>query len=259
MSPGERATAVAVPSRTRWLGYGAAASIVLIVIMHVLLPDLAAVILIDRGAFYYPFSAQNLMWIAFCIGLAEIAVRTRAGQLDARQLKLGYLPEDERTVLQADDLGPIYGLVRSSPYAETCFLPQLLRRAIIQFQTSGSVDQTASLLNSNLELYIHEIDLRYSLLRYIMWLIPSLGFIGTVVGLLLALSFAGDPAELNNPVLLSEVTQRLAVAFNTTFVALVQASILVYLTSVCQSREEHALNMAGRYCLDNLINRLFVS
>lgn len=258
-STARTASPMTLPNRMWWLGGGAVTSLIFIAVMHVVLPDLAAEILTDRGAFYYPFSAQNFMWLAFFVGLAEIWVRARVGQLDARQLQCGYLPEDERTVLQPADLPPIYGLTRESPYAEICFLPRLIQRAIMQFQTSRSVDQTSSILNSNLDLYIHEIDLRYTLLRYIMWLIPSLGFIGTVVGLLLALTFAGDPTQLDNPLLLPEVTKRLAVAFNTTLVALLMASILVYLSGWCQAREEHALNQAGQYCLDNLINRLYVN
>jgi biopolymer transport protein ExbB/TolQ len=53
------------------------------------------------------------------------------------------------------------------------------------------------------------------------------------------------------------VTERLGVAFATTLVALVQASILVFIQNIVQGREESALNKAGQYCLDNLINRLY--
>ena len=39
---------------------------------------------------------------------------------------------------------------------------------------------------------------------------------------------------------------------------LVLASILVFLQNIIQSKEEHALNLGAQYCLDNLINRLYV-
>jgi biopolymer transport protein ExbB/TolQ len=57
--------------------------------------------------------------------------------------------------------------------------------------------------------------------------------------------------------MLYQVTERLGVAFATTLLALVQASILVFIQNVVQGREESALNKAGQYCLDNLINRLY--
>ena len=94
------------------------------------------------------------------------------------------------------------------------------------------------------------------MLRYIAWLIPSLGFIGTVVGIGGALRWAGANAESHE--LLAHTTQLLGVSFNGTLVALVLAACLAFLTNVAQAREEQALNRAAQYCLDNLINRLFV-
>jgi len=38
---------------------------------------------------------------------------------------------------------------------------------------------------------------------------------------------------------------------------LVMASILVFILNLVQGKEENALNKAGQYCLDNLINRLY--
>lgn len=39
--------------------------------------------------------------------------------------------------------------------------------------------------------------------------------------------------------------------------ALIQSALLVLAQNQVQSREEGALNEAGQYCLDNLINRLY--
>jgi biopolymer transport protein ExbB/TolQ len=128
---------------------------------------------------------------------------------------------------------------------------------VLNFNLGQSVDQTNSLLNSSLELFLHELDLRYNMIRYITWLIPSLGFIGTVIGIMLALNYAGDRANVESPEMLYQVTERLGVAFSTTLVALVMAAILVFLQNLIQGREENMLNKSGQYCLDNLINRLY--
>ena len=113
-----------------------------------------------------------------------------------------------------------------------------------------------SVLNSSLELYLHEIDLRYSIMRYLTWLIPSLGFIGTVMGIMFALQYAGIPANAESEDFLYQVTSRLGVAFTTTLLALIMSAVLVLLQSIIQAKEERALNAAGQYCLDNLILRL---
>jgi biopolymer transport protein ExbB/TolQ len=234
-------------------------AIVMIAVLSVALPEAIAEVLLDIRRETYPFTVQNIMWVIFFSGLAELSLRLYSTILEDRQIERRYLPEDAETVLQpGPDLEPIYKKVRSSKYRDTCFLPRLLSRCILHFNISRSVDQTSSLLNSSLDLFIHEIDLRYSIIRYITWLIPSLGFIGTVLGIMLALNYAGNREAVQDPNMLYEVTSRLGVAFSTTLVALLFAAVLVLAHNVIQAREERSLNRAGQYCLDNLINRLYV-
>jgi len=233
-------------------------AIVVIAILSRVLPPEAAAILLDIKRSTWPLTVQNILWLAFFVGLGELAIRWRAGRLELSQVSRGYLPEDDETVLRpGEDLTPIYQKVRASKYRETCFVPRLIERCVLGFNISHSADQTNSLLNSSLELYLHEIDLRYNIVRYITWLIPSLGFIGTVIGIMLALNYAGDRANVQSADMLYQVTERLGVAFSTTLLALVMASILVFIQNVVQGKEETALNKAGQYCLDNLINRLY--
>jgi len=209
----------------------------------------------DVGTF--PLSMQNMMWIIFFFGIAELVVRYRASSEEIKQLNNSLLPEDERTMLVVDDLRPLYKRIRDMNLGQDLFLPRLIHRIILQFQSSQDVEPANTLLNSSLDLFGHELELRYNLIRYITWLIPTMGFIGTVVGITMALQFAGS-ADPQSETLLSEVTQRLAFAFNTTLVALVQAAVLVFITHLVQAREESILNNTGQYCLDNLINRLYM-
>jgi hypothetical protein len=248
------------PANTRLitLAISVAAAVLTIILLAQLLPPSAAAIALDIKRSSWPVTVQTVLWVVFFIGLGEITIRWRAGRIEYAQLGRGYLPTDDETVLRpGEDLTPIYQKVRASRYREVCFVPRLIERCVLNFNLSQSVDQTNALLNSSLELFLHELDLRYNIVRYITWLIPSLGFIGTVVGIMLALNFAGDRANVESPELLYEVTQRLGVAFSTTLLALVMAAILVFLQNIVQGREEQTLNRAGQYCLDNLINRLY--
>jgi hypothetical protein len=49
----------------------------------------------------------------------------------------------------------------------------------------------------------------------------------------------------------------MAVAFDTTMLALCLSAVLVLAHHLVQQFEERVLNAVGQYCLDNLINRLF--
>ncbi len=157
-------------------------------------------------------------------------------------------------VLQSHDLPPIRARVAGHYDGEQGFLPGLIDLCILQFLASRSVDQTVSVLNSSLELLMHRVDLRYTLPRYLTWVIPTVGFIGTVVGIALALAMI-DPSAAVQP--LGAIARALGVSFYTTLVALVDSAILVLLLQLVQAREELAVNAAGHYVLVNLINRLY--
>ena len=220
-----------------------------------------AAVLLDRGSPIYPLTIQNAMWLIFFLGLGELWMHFATGNYEVRMLQASLLPEDEETMLRAKDLTPLYRRLKSSPDIERRILPRLIRRVILQFQSSRSIDQANVLLNSSLDLLQHEIDLKYNMLRYIMWLIPTLGFVGTVVGIALALADASAMPDITDSAAIkawvATLTSSLGVAFNTTLLALLMAAVLVFLMHIAQGREEAALNNSGQYCLDNLINRLY--
>ncbi len=221
--------------------------------------SIAGDFLLDRNSknFSYPFTIQNLMWLLFWFGCGELCVRFNQAKLEMQQISKGYLPEGDEVMLQAHELGPLHQ--KSMPVARerTFYLPRLIGRCILQFQGSRSVNQANSLLNSSLELFQHELDLKYSMLRYLVWLIPTMGFVGTVLGIALSLDYAAKIVDPHDPTLLRQITGRLGVAFYTTLLALVQSILLVFALHIAQTREEMALNQSGQYCLDNLINRLY--
>ena len=84
------------------------------------------------------------------------------------------------------------------------------------------------------DLYLEQLDSRLSLTKYILWAIPSVGFIGTVRGIGEALGKAGEAMAGD----ISGVASSLAVAFNSTFVALVVSLVLMFVSYLLQGREE---------------------
>ena len=235
------------------------AGVVFVAVMSVLFTRESGlgIFLLDRAANYYPFTIQNVMWLMFWVGCGELYVRFYQSRMEVAQITKKYLPEDDESMLRAEDLGAFYQKVRLVEGERIFFLQRLITRCILQFQGSRSVDQANSLLNSSLELFQHELELKYNMLRYLMWLIPTLGFIGTIMGIADALEYAAGIDDPQDPTLMKEITKRLGVAFYTTLLALLQSAVLVFALHIAQGREEMALNQSGQYCLDNLINRLY--
>ena len=201
----------------------------------------------------YPCTIQNLMYVMLAVGLAELWARQSATRREQGYLAQKLLPEDDSTILRIDDLGPLRRKVALLEADENAFLPHLINLAILQLFTSRSLDQTVAIFTSTLELMSHRLDLAYQTIRFLVWVIPTSGFIGTVIGISIALEGMQDPKNIA----FDKVTSGLAVAFYTTILALVLSAILVLLQNIVQRREESALNRAANYCLKNLINRIY--
>jgi hypothetical protein len=181
-------------------------------------------------------------------------VRWRVGAREVAFAHMGLLPEDPHTVLQAQDLSMLRHRVTNQFDGEHGFLPGLIDLCILQFQSGRSVDQTVAVMSSSLELIEHRVDMRYGLVRYIAWLVPTLGFIGTVIGL--GGSLASVPAD-SSKINMSEIAKTLSLGFDCTMVALAESALLVYLLYIVNEQEEKAVNLSGTYVLRNLINRLY--
>ena len=218
--------------------------------------ETAGMLLVNKSSNeFVGISEQACMWVFFYLGLGELILRFLESGREERQVRRKLLPEDERVVLTSKEIPALY---ERSKKAGDSYLPRLIMRITRQFQASKSAAQANSVLDSSLDLFLHEIDLKYNLLRYIMWVIPTVGFIGTVRGIALGLSSAAAESKAgNSDDLLFVVSSDLSVAFYTTMLALIMSGVLVLLMHVCQGREESALNRNGQYCIDHLINKLY--
>jgi hypothetical protein len=226
-------------------------------LLHVLpLGESAAKLLIDKHPSHPAgfFTVHSGIWLAFFVGLGRLISRWKVGREEEKELQEDYLPAESDEILTSADLGQIYKRLKDKPKYR--FLPRLLERTVTQYQGNKSISHAHTLLDSCLDLYLHELDLNYHMIRYMVWLIPTLGFIGSVIGIGNALSVAGSTAA-NDPNLLSNTTSAMAIAFSGTFLALTLSAILVFIMHLAQSKEERALNASAQYCLDRLINRLY--
>ncbi len=93
----------------------------------------------------------------------------------------------------------------------------------------------------------------YSLIRTVTWAVPIMGFLGTVVGITMAIANV-TPEQLDSS--LPEVTAGLAVAFDTTAQALGMSMILVFGTFLIERGEQNNLNEIEQFGIDQLVPSL---
>lgn len=90
-----------------------------------------------------------------------------------------------------------------------------------------------------------ELHDSYALVQTINWAIPIMGFLGTVLGITVAIANL-DVNQLDSS--LSAVTGNLAVAFDTTAVALSHSLILVFLYLFVKRSEERVFTAVAAFC-----------
>ncbi len=129
-------------------------------------------------------------------------------------------------------------------------LPEFVLAALHRFHATHSVQDAASAVKEHAELAADDLDSDLSLVRYIAWAIPAVGFIGTVRGIGDALAQA--PQALKGD--LSGVTGSLGLAFNSTLVALVLSLALMFIMHMLQARQEGLILELQTYCRDKLID-----
>lgn len=100
--------------------------------------------------------------------------------------------------------------------------------------------------------------------RYVIWLIPSLGFMGTVLGISLAVGEFGraivSEGDINIQKYLGPVCANLSIAFDTTFLALVLSAFLMLLLSFVERQERNLVNWVRKvFAFAVKTSRLLVS
>lgn len=159
---------------------------------------------------------------------------------------MNILPEDAREYLR-----PIQALPEEQ---REFLLARLLLTALQRFGSTRNIQNVSSSIKETCETESDRLDSELSMIRYIAWAIPSIGFIGTVRGIGEALGQAHRAVEGD----IAGVTASLGVAFNSTFVALVISIIIMFLLHQVQLLQERLVLDNQKYCDNNLMRYLQV-
>jgi biopolymer transport protein ExbB/TolQ len=189
-----------------------------------------------------------MLWALAVIGQKWLLLRRERELLERDLVPLAegmkILPEDVREYsrqLQTLPPGQREGLV-----------PRSLLAALHRFGATRSIADASASAHGVCEGEVDRLDSELSLLRYIAWAIPAIGFIGTVRGIGDALAQAHRAMQGD----LSGVTQGLGTAFNSTLVALLLSLVLMFLLHHLQTDQERLVRDAESYLDERLIQSL---
>lgn len=131
-------------------------------------------------------------------------------------------------------------------------LVQTLRSSLWRYSSTNNVQNLSDAIESNLEALAVRQDSENTMIRYLIWAIPSIGFIGTVRGIGQALSQA-DEALAGD---ISGMVDSLGLAFNSTLVALLISIFLMFLFHQLQRLQDSQIVETQSYCDKYLLRRI---
>jgi biopolymer transport protein ExbB/TolQ len=192
------------------------------------------------------------VWAGFIIlsRFAEVRRQRRAFDFDILPTEEGarLLPEDARPLIRKID----QVTARRGP----TILATMTRMALSKFAVSGSATEASEVVRTQAEVEQNRMAASITTVHYLAWAIPALGFLGTVRGLAGGMSLAGLQ-DSDTQRFLDTATRQLAVAFDTTFVALALSLIVMYFLHAIQRAEEALVLDCQQYCQEHLVLRLY--
>ncbi|WP_407946835.1 MotA/TolQ/ExbB proton channel family protein [Parahaliea maris] len=196
---------------------------------------------------------QEACFILLIWALAIMAYKGRRTVQEQQLLDRALLEVPDGTSVLPEDAREYSRALEALPDKEQdLLLPRTLLSALQRFATTGSIQAVSDTIKEQCEIESDRLDSELSMVRYISWAIPSIGFIGTVRGIGDALGQAYKAVEGD----ISGVTVSLGVAFNSTFVALVLSIIIMFCLHQLQLSQERLVLDCQRYADKRLLRHL---
>ena len=145
-----------------------------------------------------------------------------------------------------DDLEALPGEMSGTQLMET------LKASLRRYRITGDVQDTSDAIQTSVEALGMRLEADNAMIRYVIWAIPSIGFVGTVRGIGQALSQA-DEALAGD---IAGMTASLGTAFNSTLVALIASLLLMLLLHALQRAQDKRLVDIQAYCEEFLLRRI---
>lgn len=199
---------------------------------------------------------QEACTILFFWAMAIMGYKARELKRHASLLDQDFVQLEEGQRILPEDSRDLSRRVQSLPEEQRRGLfPRALLAALHRFETTRNIQDVSETVSNLCVSEGERQESELSMIRYIAWAIPSIGFIGTVRGIGLALSKAQSAVEGD----IGPVTLNLGTAFNSTLIALCLSILLMFVVHQLQLlQERHVLDVQDE-TEQKLIRHLVVS
>ena len=196
---------------------------------------------------------QESCFILALWAVAIMGLKTRIALHERKLLTQSLLEVTPGTSILPEDTRQYARPLQALPEEEREYLlPRALLAALQRFGSTRNIQNVSNAIREVCETEADRLDSELSMIRYIIWAIPSIGFIGTVRGIGEALGQAHRAVEGD----IVGVTVSLGIAFNSTFIALIISIFIMFLMHQLQLLQERLVLDTQHYCDVNLLRHL---
>ena len=211
--------------------------------------------LLDRYLFGHPIEVATAF--LFFVALAGLAMRAMGlvpqflvlerDLLENRQVGGQPTSDAPRLLEQLEEVPPLY---------KDTYIVRRLKAAIVYVQRKDSAETLEKHLHHLEEVDLDRMSSGYALTRVVLWAVPSLGFLGTVIGIAAAIGHLSFDAE-NIVASLKQVIPPLTSAFDTTTLSLALSIPLMFSKFLVERVESHLLTVVDERTDSELVGRFF--
>jgi biopolymer transport protein ExbB/TolQ len=198
---------------------------------------------------------QEACFIIMLWAMAIMAYKAVAARGESRQLQMAFIHLEEGESINPARAATHGKRLRTLPEAQRRkLLPRALATALGRFSATRNIQDAADTAHDLCQAESERLESELSMVRYLAWAIPSIGFIGTVRGIGEALAQAHKAVEGD----IAGVTRSLGVAFNSTLVALLISIVIMFLLHQVQLQQDRLVLDTEHYLDEHLIEHLRV-
>lgn len=197
----------------------------------------------------------------FSWGLTILVMKWKKNQSQERATLLNLFPEHLGKEIHVGNVGTFIDNVYNNVPAKLrdSLMVNRIRKALELFESRVNNQEVADYLNTQSDIDANRSSSSYSIVKVFLWAIPILGFIGTVIGLSvavgsLAMGDTSDPEALKSSI--NNLTKGLGTAFDTTLLGLILSILMSFPLAIVQKKEDETLTMIDAFCVEKLLPKL---
>lgn len=227
------------------------------IMQHQLEQEAAGEVVVAERSLYIVLKdyEQEACFILMFWAMAIMGYKARIALRERDLLQKKFIQIDEGSRILPEDARQLVRPIQALPGEQQNYLlPRILSSALQRFHTTRNIQDVSDVSNETCEKESDRLDSELSMVRYIAWAIPSIGFIGTVRGIGEALGQADKAVQGD----IAGVTSSLGVAFNSTLIALVISIVVMFLVHQLQLLQERLVLDTHSYVDNKLLRHLKV-